>query len=443
MITLINPPSPFLMNQKAFPPLGLLYLASALELAKHKVNVLDLSSKENIIGTVLNKHYLKYQSDLYFITSSSPQYYYAKIIKDILKHINPKCEIIIGGSHPSSKSKQCVEDGFNLVIEGEGEKAVVDIVNRLIKYPYIKNINYTKINSEHNNRILKYPYITNIDNIPYPARHLIDIKSYGYDLGKNKVHNELATTLITSRGCPYECAFCSKDVWKGNKIRFHSPEYILGELQELINKYNFKNFLFLDDSFATNQKRILKILDLIEPLNIKYRCYINSKTMTEEILTKMYNSGCIEVGIGIESGSQQILNNINKKTNPIDNLKLIQLCKKIGITSNAFIVIGLPGETYETIETTKQWMEKALPDKFGFNMLLPYVGTPVYKNPDKYDITVYPMPDKDSWAKGKERQQRCYVSTKELSREQIEEKFNELFDYYTNLLKFKPGIGKT
>lgn len=334
--------------------------------------------------------------------------------------MNPKCKTVIGGAHPSSVPEKCIKDGFDFVVVGEGEKAVTDISNNIIE-----------------SGIINLPYIKDIDTIPFPARHLIDIHSYGYDIDGRK-----ATTIITSRGCHYRCAFCSKDVWKKG-VRFHSPEYVAREIEDIQQKYGINNILFLDDSFAYNKDRLLSILELIKPLNINFRCYINSKGMTDEILKKMYDAGCIEVGIGIESGSQKILDIVNKNTKVEDNLKLVNICKNIGIKVNAFIMIGLPGETYETVIQTKKWMETALPDKFGFNIFVPYIGTPIYNNSEKYDITLYDMPNKYSWAKGRQGEHQCFVSTSGLSREQILELFKQLFTYYSNLTKWKPGIGNS
>lgn len=297
-IYLINPPSPFLIDQMAFPPLGILYIASVLENNGHNARIVDLSGKENDMEKELKNCY----SDLYFVTSTTPQYYYAKIIKNILKNINPMCRVVIGGAYPSSEPEKCIKDGFDIVVIGEGERVAIDILNDMSV-----------------NGIMTRPYIEDIDNIPFPARHLVDLYSYGYD-----INNKKATTVITSRGCPYRCVFCSKDVWKKG-VRLHSPERVTEEIIDIQQKYGINNILFLDDSFAYNKNRLLSILELIKPLNINFRCYINSKGMTYEILKKMYGAGCVEVGIGIESGSQKILDIVNKNAKVEDNLKLVKV----------------------------------------------------------------------------------------------------------------------
>ncbi len=427
-IVLVNPPSPFLIDQTAFPPLGLMYLASTLKKHEYEVKLIDLANKENNLRHELSNLDSACSngsngSNLFLITATTPQYYYAKQIKNILKELYPESLIVVGGPHASSKPYQSFSDGFDIVIKGEGEKAAVDLAKSASELS-LNNIN---------KGLWSYPQIADIDTIPYPDRDIVNINSYKY-----KLKTGYATTIITSRGCPYSCGFCSRDVWEDG-TRFHSPEYVYTELKILKHKYKFNNFLFLDDSFTVNKSRSERLLDLIKPLNINFRCYINSNT-SERILKKLYDAGCIEVGMGIESANQQILNTINKKAKVEDNLKVIKMCKKIGIETNLFIMIGLPGENLTTIMETKNFMEKALPDKFGFNIFVPYPGSPIYKNPERYDITLHEMPDEFAWAKGRQGEYQCFVSTSELSREQILDSFTKLFEYYTTLTNWRPGI---
>jgi radical SAM superfamily enzyme YgiQ (UPF0313 family) len=417
-VVLINPPSPFLLNQKSFPPLGILYLASSLRQNKIDVDVEDLANKENELESVLKT---MVNAGLYGITSTTSQYIYAKKIKNILKKINPNAKIVIGGAHASSVPEQCKKDGFDVVVVGEGENAIVDIANKCI-------------NKKEIPPIVSMPYIQDMDLILFPARDMIDIQSYWYDIDGNK-----ATTIITSRGCPYQCAFCSKDVWK-NKVRFNSIDYVCNELKEVIEKYGFKYFLFLDDTITVHRKRLFEFCDKIKPLNIKWRCYARSST-TKDMLIAMKEAGCVEVGAGIESGSQKILDIIGKNITVSENTRFINDCKEVGITANVFIMIGLPGETYETVMETKKWMEEVRPDKFGFNIFLPYVGTPIYNKVVDYDITLHDVPEEKYWVKGKQGEYDAFVSTSKLSSQEILKLFSELFEYYTNMLKWQPGIG--
>jgi len=418
-ITLINSPSPFLINQKAFPPLGILYLAGYLAESGYDAEVIDLANKE----AELEKALAGSHSGLYGITSTTPQYPWAKKIKDIVKARDPGAKVCIGGPHPSSIPQRCLDDGFDFVVIGEGEQALRDIAVRLDARLPIE-------------RALRYPYIKDLDSIPFPRRDLINLRDYGYPIDGGN-----ATTVITSRGCPFSCAFCSKDVWTG-KVRFRGVDYVIKEIEKIKSEFGFKNFLFLDDAFNLNKKRLFEICSRLKPMGIRWRCYARSDTTTKEMLVAMKEGGCIEVGFGLESASQKILDAVDKRLRIETATRFVKECKETGIAVNVFIMIGLPGETYETVQETKKWMEENRPEKFGFNIYSPYIGTNIFNHPGRYDIKIYPMPDGDSWVKGRSDEYKSFVSTSGLSRKEILRLFNELFKYYTDLLSWQPGRGK-
>lgn len=415
-ILLINPPSPFLIDQKAFPPLSVLYIAAYLRAYGFDVEVKDMQDT-NIPNALSDT-----EAEICGISATTPQYLYAKEIMQFVNDLDYGKLIVIGGPHASSAPEQCKSDGFDVVVQGEGEKAMTMIATKYQK-------------SERLYRVIEAPYIADIDTIPFPARDLIDLKSYGYEIDGGN-----ATTIITSRGCPYNCAFCSKDVWQ-HRVRFHSPEYVYNELELVQDTYGFDNFLFLDDSLGFDKKRLVKICDLITPLNLKWRCYMRSNNVTADMIKAMKKAGCVEIGMGVESGSQKILDIVDKKTTVVQNTKMVQMCKAEGIVANVFIMIGLPGETPATVAATKRWMEEVKPDKFGFNIFMPYVGTPIYNNPNHYDIQIHPIDESKMWVKGRQGEYSAFVSTAALTKEEILQQFHELFDYYTKLTNWQPGIG--
>ncbi|MDR4504164.1 MAG: B12-binding domain-containing radical SAM protein [Candidatus Scalindua sp.] len=416
--TLVSPPSPFLINQKAFPPLGILYLAGFLEDKGISINVADLANRESGLDTALEQYA---DAELYGITSTSPQYPQARKILKILRRLNPKAPIAIGGAFPSSMPDRCIRDGFDFVIKGEGEEALFQLI--------------TGKEKRQKPGILHASYIQDLDTIPFPARHQVDILSFGYE-----IEDGLGTTLITSRGCPFTCSFCSKEVWQRG-TRFHSNSYVISELEHLIHNYGFKHFLFLDDTLTLRRDRLLELCRRMKSLDIKWRCYART-TATKEMLLAMKEAGCVEIGVGVESGSQRILDGVDKKETVEENARFVSLCKEVGITANVFLMIGLPGETYETVEETRLWMERVRPEKFGFNIFMPYPGTPVYKHPDHYDIQIYEVPEEKSWVKGRQGEYESFVATNELSRDEITRLFGELFNHYTEITQWRPGVGK-
>lgn len=420
-VVLIVPPSPFLMDQKAFPPLGVLYLASALESQGVDVQVADLAGKEEQIEQSVGN---LEAADLYGVTATTPQYPWAKRVLAALRKTGHSSPVAIGGAHPSSAPLKCQEDGFDCVVIGEGELAIGELVSMVQQGLPLPPT-------------LQMPYIDHIDDVMPPARRLLPIHDYGY-----RIDGGQATTLITSRGCPFSCAFCSKDVWQRG-ARLHSASYVLAELHSIIAQYGFDRFLFLDDLITISKKRLLALCEGIAPLGIKWRCYARADTTSTEMILAMKEAGCVEVGVGIESGSQKILDAVSKGATVERNTRFVLDCKEVGLPVNVFIMIGLPGETYETVAETRQWMESVRPDRFGFNIFAPYVGTPVYNHPERYDIRLLPMPDEKSWVKGHQGEYEAFVETSGLSAGEILRLFNELFQYYSNLTAWRPGVGKT
>lgn len=418
-VTLISTPSPFLINQKAFPALGILYLAAVMEQQKTNVTVADLTDKEHELEGALQRFA---GADIYGVTATTPQYPQAFRILNVLRNQNPAARVVVGGAHPSAVPEKCLQDGFDFVVVGEGESAMMRIVSHVAKGLSLP-------------RLVRAPAIQEIDTIPLPARHLINTHAYAYDIDGGQ-----GTTLITSRGCPYACAFCSKDAWQQG-VRFHSVDYVINEIKHLIAVYGFKHFLFLDDTLTIHKKRLFELCQHMKLLGIKWRCYARSAT-TKELLQAMKDAGCVEVGVGVESGSQKILDIVNKKETVEQNTRFVETCKDVGIIANVFIMIGLPGETYETVEETRRWMERVRPQKFGFNIFMPYAGTPIYNHPERYDIHIYDVPDEKSWVKGRQGEYESYIATKDLSREEMVRLFVELFNYYTELTKWQPGVGK-
>lgn len=409
-VKLINTPSPFLINDRAFVPLGLLYVAGMVRHLGHNIEILDLLGNSEYMKSLEGVH-----GDVFGMAATTPQYPVAVAIMQQLKDKNPHAKFIIGGSHVTLKPQAALQDGFDIVMLGEGENAIKMILNQLSE-------------SGKCDPIVQAPYIENLDEIPYPARDLIDIKSYGYEFEPG----HRATTIMTSRGCPWQCSFCAKDVF-GKTLRFRSPENVVGELKEVISQFGIRDFLFLDDVMTLNRKRIEKMLELMEPLNINWRCYSRVDTLDRELLIKMKRAGCKEIGSGVESGSQKILDSVRKGSTVLQNTKVARLCKEVGIVFNAFIMIGLPGESYETVMETKRWFEEVLPEKFGYNIFSPYQGTDIFQNPQNYDILLNNMPDDKSWVKGRKGEYNCFVETKDLNSEEILRLHKSLFEYFVQL----------
>ncbi len=363
-ITLINPPSPFLISDTVMPPLGLMYLSSNI-----KANVVNFSDVK-LIDLAANKDVeIPNNYDIYAFTSTTPQYNITLDIMKKLKNKNNKSTFVIGGAHASCFSEKCRQDGFDCVIVGEGEKSIVDIYN-FVKF-HKKDNSYIK-------GIIKSHQIQNIDNIQFPDRTFDGYNSYNYNLnGKN------CTTMITSRGCPFKCSFCC-NMW-GNTVRLRSSENVLQEVKQ-IKDSGIEAIQFYDDTFTVNKKRVLEICKGLREMNITWRCFIHTNTVNFDLLRTMKDSGCVEVGIGVESGNQEILNKVNKNIEIDKVIKICDDCHKIGLRIKTFLIIGLPGESHKSIDDTIKFLYIARPDDYDYSVYTPFPKTDIWDNKQNYDI---------------------------------------------------------
>jgi len=402
-IILIHPPHPDSMDDRLDPPLGLLYIAASLNKSNFDVEILDLSG-------VLT-YEIPY-ADVYGITAYIST---LKIVEDIsekCRKINPYCKIIIGGAHATSRPNDFPYADH--IVIGPGENAIISIL--------------TKYNVP---RIVSEEVLNPLINLP--AYHLIDINSY-----TRKIDGQKSIPYLTTRGCPFYCSFCGlSKMHKLAKLSMSSPETVYKHLSIIKNNYGISSINFQDDIFTLNKKRLFKILELIKPLNLKFRCMGRAGYDNEKVYEKLAEAGCIQISFGAESGSQYILDRMNKQAKVKDNYNVIQWAKKYGITSRAFFIIGFPGETKDTLDETKKFIEEADPDQIFASNFVPYPGTDVGENPDKYGITNMSNNYDDYYQVSEDGTGGITIDTKWLSKNE----FRELEIKFRNWLKKRPMRG--
>lgn len=364
-VTLINPPQQNSLDDFLDPPLGLMYIGASLEEQNIPVKIVDLSSKpekdwKELVG----------ESDIFGITMFSSSFNVSKKIAKIAKENNHGALVVAGGPHPTSLPKETVrEKEFDVVVCGEGEEVLPDIIRDYREGKTVPSI-------------IRAKRIEDIDTLPVPARHLVDIHEY-----HRQVEGNAATSAVSSRGCPYSCSFCCKDI-HGSKIRFRKAKKFLEEIEEAKKTYGINSFLFYDDVFTFNKNgRLDEICKGLKDLDITFRCNGRAGVNTLEDFVMLKEAGCDEIAFGIESGSQEILKIMNKKSTVKQNYNAIQNAKKAGLTAKAYLMTGFPGETQKTINETKSFIEYADPDKFTIFAFAPLPGCNVWKNPDRYGVT--------------------------------------------------------
>ena len=395
-VVLIHPPHPDSTDDHLDPPYGLMLIAAYLR--DHDVSIVDLSGDTEIP-----------YADFYGITAYISTLGITREIVERCRAKNPSATVVVGGAHPSASPNDF--SYADHVVIGEGEQAMLDIVNG--------NKARTIIGKP-------LPFI-------FPSFDLVDIRSY-----HRTIAGEKSLPYITSRGCPYKCSFCGlAKMHKLGKARFEDADSVLSHLIKIKDIYGINRINFQDDIFTLDRKRLARVLCGIEKLNLRFRCMGRAGYDTEETYKRLAGAGCEQVAWGIESGSQYILGRMNKDVKVMDNYNVIQWAAKHGITSRAFFIIGFPGETERTLEETKNFIEWADPDQVFASNFVPYPGTDVAENLKNYGILNISQDLNQYYQVSKDGTGGLTIDTEWLSRAE----FRELELGFRNWLKSRPLRG--
>ncbi|MEM4310835.1 MAG: radical SAM protein [Nitrososphaerales archaeon] len=368
-----------------FPPLGLMYVASSLREKGYSVKILDCTFLRDLDEA---KEKIKRESPnlvgIYgMITLTRRGLELAKFSKAL------GSKVIYGGPDPSLRSEKYLKTGFvDYVVVGEGEETACELLDFLIKgrvkVEEIKGIHYIK-NGEIKKNLPRNP-IKDLDSIPFPSRDLIDNELY------RKVwledHGYAMSSIITSRGCPYGCYYCSNPIAPfGRRYYYRSVENVVKELEQIVLELRFNRIWFADDVFTILKDRTLKLCDEIVKRNLKFEwsCLTRADRVDEETLIAMKRAGCELIFFGVESGSQRILDLMNRNMKIEHIRRAFKLCKKVGIRTHSFLMMGFPGEDYYSIMQTISFVKELLPDEFSFTIAYPLPGTRLYNMVDLID----------------------------------------------------------
>jgi radical SAM superfamily enzyme YgiQ (UPF0313 family) len=406
-ILLIYPQITIRKNDTTTPgasiPLGLANIGAILETNGYNVSIIDaLAEGINIIKKT--KNYTRvglsqktiieklnyYKPDIVGISTMFTAYSAdAHEIAKIVKKNNPKTLVIFGGAHASILYKNVLNDkNVDIVVVGEGEETILEIVRNFEKKKQLQNISGTAIKNKKKEIILnpKRLPITNLDSLPLPARHLLPMDIYIQECKENKnsyIMRTPSTTVVTSRGCPGNCIYCAVPTIWGRCWRPFSAKRIVNEIEFLIKRYGIKEISFLDDNISVSPNRLEKICEGIiqKKLDIKWSCPngIAIWTLNKKILLKMKKSGCYRLTFGIESGYPNTQKFIRKNLNLKKAKKIITIANNIGLWTFSTYIIGFPYETKKAIETTFNYAIKSLSDFVAFILLMPFPETDVTK----------------------------------------------------------------
>ena len=352
------------------PPINLAYIAAVLEDANIEVEILDANLLDLSPQQVVHRA-IETKADIVGISILTPAHNYSVSVAKLL----PKTILsVAGGAHAASIPDELLKDGFDVVVRGEGEYTMLDLV-RGTSINDIHGVSYIKNGDIVNNKG-RSPIDPN--SLPFPARHLL------FKNGVDRPYSSEGTKffpwspIITARGCPYRCYYCNK-VTFGTSFAPRSPENVIEEMVELVSKYKVKEINVYDDCFNFDMDRAGQILDLM--IENKLRPYLRfsnglrADRINAELLSKMKKAGCNYIAYGIESGSQEVLDNIPKAIKLDAVRKAVALTRKQKITTVGFFMLGLIGETEESMQETINLAKELDLDVALFNIAIPYPGT--------------------------------------------------------------------
>src|SRR5208283_4861068 len=406
-VLLINPPQVFYpgSDQPAGNlPLGLMYIAAVLEKAGYKTEILDafmsdgkfLKNGETINVGMPFEHIKQeiYSRKPNIVGVAGPftcQIENSVKISNLAKQVDQSILTVVGGPHVTTVPKEFLEEAKNVdvAVTGEGEYTMLDLaqyfegkkqLNEILGVAYRRD-GEVAVNPSR-------PFIENLDELPYPAYDLVDMEQY---LSPKKIgyrsFRDRAISMITSRGCPFNCCFCSVHLHMGKGFRAHSANYVLNHIQYVVEKFDVKNIFFEDDNLTLDLARFEAICDglIIKKTAIGWETPngVRADCLDLNLLKKMKKSGCKSVFFGVESGDQQILDNVICKNLDLNRVvEVAKICKDIELKTGAFYIIGFPGEKKENMQKTVDFALKLKRDyDVGMHLFMatPSYGTRLYE----------------------------------------------------------------
>ncbi len=372
-ISLVNPPPlKGVYRHQLYLSIGLAYLAAVLEKNGHEVTVIDCPASE----IDLNQLKIKLSSaepKLIGITSMTPTIQSAIQSAYVAKETCPDALVVLGGPHATFMDEQVLseEKSIDIVVRGEGEQTLLDLTQNVSNHKNLNKIEgITYRNNGHTVRTSNRAYIQNLDELPRPAYKYFPLEKY-------RLYGRRILPIITSRGCPSQCSFCTTSRIFGKAFRARSPQNVVDELEWLRDEHGADAFSFYDDTFTLDKTRALKICEEMKnrKIGIPWDCQTRVSTVSKQLLSKMREANCQQVFFGVESGCQKILDAVNKGTTVEQNKAAIKMAKKAGLFVAVSVMVGYPGETPEMLKQTIDLLRNTEPDDAYICVATPYPGT--------------------------------------------------------------------
>ena len=457
-ILLINPPYERLKGFSVESiPLGLLYIATVLDRAGYSVAVYDADTNfenrgldyTNINRAESQKNYIEAlrdrnhpcwveleniidEYDPHFVgaTMMTPAHSSCRKVFEIVKKKKPNAVLIAGGPHVTIAGEKVMRDNpeIDYAFSGEAEEALLEFIKAFFSeakdFSKIKGLMYRDKDKIHFTG--KANRIDNLDALPVPNRELLHNKDR---YGKDKL-----SLMVGSRGCPFACTFCaSVPLWE-RKVSLRSPQNIVNEIDYLVNAYKVRSFGFWDDTFTTNRRCIIEFCSLIAKrygTRLSWDCLTNVNCIDEEVLRVLRRAGCNRIRIGVESGSDKILEKIKKGITTEQVLKAKKLIRKSGFWLHAYFMVGIPYENEDDLKKTIDFIKRLNPDSLNLCTFTPYPGTELYEYAVNKGL-IPPNPDYSIYDSVGHHSIDSFFMT-EISRERYRQLLNEVLNLSTEI----------
>ncbi|MGB9697997.1 MAG: B12-binding domain-containing radical SAM protein [Thermodesulfobacteriota bacterium] len=376
---LIQPPYPFSEFPK--PSLALMSLGAVLKENDVEVKVLDLLATR-FSWSKIEDSVNRFQPDLIGITSVTMNFPVALKIIKYCKKISPETLTIMGGPHVTFMAEEVLQqhEEVDIIVQGEGEETVKEIC-RLAPQKELAKIKGIAFRQNGKMQINEdRPFIGDLNLLPNPERTLFPISRY--------LAMKVPASILTSRGCPVGCSFCVGYRMTGQKGRFRDPQRVVDEIEAALN-LGFEEVCFDDDLFTRQRSHVLGVCQEIKKRGLRFPLYLFARvdTVDEPILRELRSVGCSMICFGLESGNQKILDQAHKRITLAKIRQAIEICKQVGISPFGSFILGLPGETRETMEETLAFAQ-SLGIPYGFHLLAPFPGTRVRERAAEYGLKI-------------------------------------------------------
>jgi len=349
------------------PPLGLAYITAVLKRNNIEAKIIDLNVEHIDLNTYLSHEKPKVIGISSIVTNANNALKIAETTKNIL----PYSFVVMGGPYPSMMTERLLiyHKIVDATLVGEAEFTFPKLIIKLENEQPLNDVDGLIFRKE--NKIISNPQskpISPLDQIPYPAREELEMQLYGENAG----------VIFTSRGCPQLCTFCSRPVF-GRRWRGHSPDYVLKEIEQLINEYGASTLSVLDDNFTVDLDRAERILDGIIAKKWKLAIYfwngMRADHVSKQLLKKLKKAGCTAINFGVESVEPDVMERINKGVSLKQIEQAIKLTREVGIQANAFLMLGNQGDTAKTADKIIEFVQKVHVDGVHLSMATPLLGT--------------------------------------------------------------------